>query len=166
MSTKRTLTVLLDTNVWLDYYLPDRIGNREAYQLIDSLINSNAQIAYSPLSTKDVYYLIMKALKSAVRQSGNELDDPQSLSIREYAWGCIDNMTQNAVSLPIDERVVWMARKSKGIVPDYEDGLVVGAGELADVDYLVTSDKRLLSNPQIKALSVEAMNDYLVKVKL
>ena len=166
MNAKRTLTVLIDTNVWLDYYLPDRKGNREAYELIDCLLDADAQITYSPLSTKDVYYLIMKALKRTVRQPDNELNDLQALSIREYAWGCIDNMMQNAVSLPIDERVVWMARKSKGIVPDYEDGLVVGAGELADVDYLVTSDKRLLSNPQIKALSVEAMNDYLVKVKL
>ena len=61
------LTLLLDTNVWLDYYLPWRSGYAAAQRLIVSAFEQNQTLAYAVPSIKDVFYMSAAEYKRAER---------------------------------------------------------------------------------------------------
>lgn len=155
--TDRELTILLDTNVLLDEYLPDRPCSPVSRKLIDRVYKRGDHLLFCPHALVDVHYQIAATFKKMVRAEKGELTQADALAIQEIAWGCIDNVCEWATSAGSAQSDVWLARKYKQLNRDFEDNVLLAAAERSNVDYLVTSDRQLLQKATVAALSPEDM---------
>lgn len=151
------LSMLLDTNVWLDYYLPWRSGHVVAQRLIVSAFEQNQTLAYAVPSIKDVFYMSAAEHKRAERAATGILSEPAARTATVTAWGCVNNMQEIATAIPLDHTDVWMASKQRVLHGDFEDDLVIAAAMRGRADYLVTNDDALLRHCPVAALSASDM---------
>ncbi|MDO4890504.1 MAG: PIN domain-containing protein [Coriobacteriaceae bacterium] len=161
MTSDARTVLLLDTNVWLDNYLPDRPGSTAARSLISSAITHGAVLAYPATIAKDVFYLLERSAKRAIRETTGTVSTEDATAARAYAWGCLDNMRELATAVGIDEPDIWLAGKYRQFNSDFEDNLVLAAAERIHADYLVTSDEQLMRHASIAALAPKHMTDLL-----
>ncbi len=164
--TPKPLKLLIDTNVWLDNYLGFRQGHDDARQMLLLAYKKGCTLLYPTACAKDVYYLIVQSLKHLERKEHGELTDSESKAIDELAWGCVTNMREVATAVGMDQSDLWMAAKLRPLIGDLEDALVLASGMRVDADYLVTSDKKLLSKAAVATLTVEDMTRLLQALSL
>lgn len=145
--------VLLDVDVWLDNYLPDRPAGADSRLMLDWLVEHDVTISYPITAPATLFYLIQQAMIQASRIDNASLNQSDVQSINETAWACIENMAEIGVSVGADASDFWLARKYRSIHTDLEDNLLLAAAERAQADYLVTSDKSLLGKSTVPALS-------------
>ena len=150
-------SMLLDTNVWLDYYLPWRSGYARARQLIELALEQGQTLAYAVSSIKDVFYMVAAEYKSAERAATGALSESAARAAAAAAWGCVNNMQEIACAVPLDHTDVWVAAKQRVLHGDFEDDLVIAAAMRGKVAYLVTNDEALLRHCPVAALSVPDM---------
>ena len=133
--------VLLDTNVWLDDFIPSRTRHDVVRRMVDRLIRSDVTLLFAMTSTKDVYYALASYFKGEVRRS--------------------ELMGRIATPVGVDMSDYWVASHLKHVHHDYEDNLVVAAAQRAQADCLVTSDEALLRHTPLAAYSPEDMLRYM-----
>ena len=155
MSTQ--LSMLLDTNVWLDYYLPWRSGYEKARQLIECALEQNQTLAYAVPSIKDIFYMTAAEYKNVERATTGALSESAARAAAATAWGCVNNMQEIACAVPLDHTDVWVASKQRVLHEDFEDDLVIAAAMRGKVDYLVTNDGALLRHCPVAALNSSDM---------
>lgn len=155
------LSLLLDTHIWLDYYLPWRSGYAAARQLIVSAIEQNQTLAYAVPSIGDVFYMTAAEYKRAERAATGTLSESAARAATAAAWGCVNNMQEIACAIPLDHTDVWMASKQRALHGDFEDNLIVAAAMRGKVDYLVTNDEALLRHCPVAALSASDMRTLI-----
>lgn len=153
----KQLALLLDTNVWLDRYLPWRSGYAAAKRLIVNSFEQNQTLAYAVPSIKDVFYMVAAEHKRAEQAATGALSESAARAATVAAWGCINNMQEIATAIPLDHTDVWLASKQRSLHGDFEDDLVIAAAMRGKVDYLVTNDETLLRHCPVAALSVSDM---------
>ena len=155
-------SLLLDTNVWLDYYLGHRTGHAAAFELISRACAKDADLLYAAVSTKDVYYLIAFELKRQAR-AANEgmLAAHAAAAATETAWACLEHMDELACAVGCDQTDIWTARKQRPLHGDYEDDLIIAAALRSRPSLLVTGDEELLRHAPVAALDVEGAIAYL-----
>lgn len=151
------LSLLLDTNVWLDYYLPWRSGYATARQLIVGAFEQNQTLAYAVPSIKDVFYMTAAEYKRAERAATGTLSESAARAAVATAWGCVNNLQEIACAVPLDHTDVWVASKQRVLHGDFEDDVVIAAAMRCGVDYLVTNDGALLRHCPVAALSASDM---------
>ena len=150
------ITLLLDTNVWLDYYLGWRRGHAVAAELITRACETDADLLYAAVTSKDVYYLIAAELKRQARAANaGALDESAARAAGEAAWACVEHLDEIATVVGCDLSDLWLARKQRILHADYEDDLVIAAALRANPTCLVTSDEALLRHAPVAALCVE-----------
>ena len=155
-------TLLLDTNVWVDFFEGARAGHAAARRLIERAGERGASLLYAASSAKDVFYLVACAVKADCRRaSGGSLTHEQTFAATELAWGCLDNMAELATAIGCDQSDVWLARKRKRLHHDFEDNLVLSAAERAHVDLLVTNDDQMRRHAPVAAMGVADALAYL-----
>lgn len=159
--TSENAVFLLDTNVWVDNYLGYRPHSSAANALITSVLDQNATLAYAATSLKDVFYLIASESKRMTRQTSGTLTEEQARACLSFAWGCIDNMTEIAIAVPVAEPQIFLARHYRGLHTDFEDDLVLAAVETSAADYFVTNDSHLLGKCSSPAFTCVDMLAYL-----
>lgn len=142
--TRENPIMLIDTNVWIDYYDGERTGHRSATSLIIAAFNKRISIVYAPTSIKDLFYIIGAMLKEDARRHEDDLREESALAIQEVAWGCVEHMADIATAVSIGEPQIWLARHYKPRHGDFEDNLVLAAVEASSVDYFVTNDRGLM----------------------
>ena len=96
-------------------------------------------------------------LKQQVRENGGTVDECTARAINNFAWGCVDHMTDLAISVPMDDRTAWLARHYRDITSDYEDASVLASCESCKANYLVTHDKRLAAQANIATKTASEM---------
>lgn len=156
-----SIKILLDANIWMDLYFPDRAGHACANELIDLAFSMDADVHYAANTITDVFFLARATQKQALRSEGLELTDGLSSAANEIAWGCIRNMYEVASPIPTSIPVLFLATKMKDVHPDFEDDVILASAQTADIDFLVTNDKGLLAKAIVPALSCEDMVAYL-----
>ena len=62
-SNTTTAILLLDTNVWLDNYIPTRPGHETARRLLRHARNNGVQLVYAVGTIKDAFYLVSSQQK-------------------------------------------------------------------------------------------------------
>ena len=144
MSVMRASRLLLDTNVWFDYFM----GEGRSLQAIQGLIEAgldgrNGYPPYAPTSAKDLFYLIPRRLRSTDPTRRREA----SASYRPAAWACVERMMELATAAPLSHAECELARMLRSTFGDFEDNLIVAAGETRKADDIVTNDKPLLLPP-------------------
>lgn len=149
-------SLLLDSNVWLDYYLPFRVGHDKARSLLNSAIDRNVTLFYSITQMPTIHYLLRLLMKRDLQLTQNRLPEETALAIRELAWGCLQNLRVLATAIGADESDLWVAEKLHRLHDDYEDNLIEAAAIRANASYLVTNDKAFRENATVATLSVQS----------
>ena len=157
-----TISLLIDTNVWLDRFLPGRSRHVVAGDLIDLCIEEGVTILYPMRALQDVYWQVIVSNKRWVRESKSDLSEGYAKAINGFAWDCLDAMAEIGAPVGADLTDVWLARHLRDLHPDFEDDMVLAAAERAKVDYLITSDRALIHKATVAALTPE---DALVMLR-
>lgn len=154
--------MLIDTNVWLDYYLGFRTGHRSALALLDMANNLDILLLCAVTTTKDLFYLIAADFKHSYRQAHDGLLTPEGArAATEVAWACLRNLEEVATAVGCDQSDVWLARAQRSLHEDYEDNLIIAAAQRADADLLVTNDAGLVRHSPVAALTCDDALKYL-----
>ena len=154
-------TLLLDTNVWLSYYLGSREDSDLAKQLLNLAVENDAQLAYAVTTAKDLFFLLAADCKRAYKTEHGQLTEAAAAAANELAWGCVRHLSELAIAVPCDHTDVWMAQKQRRLHGDFGDGLVVAAAMRVKADLLVTADKALLLHAPVAAVDVADAIKYL-----
>ena len=148
-------SIVFDTNVLLDYFLPWREQAAGAKELVGLALQKDVAILYPVHAIKDVFYLISGSMKQKCREDTGGLTESQALAAQAAAWGCVESIRQNATAIGADESDVWLACKYRGLSGDLEDNMVMAAAQRAQADFLVTSDGALLRKSTVRTHTVE-----------
>ncbi|MDO4404696.1 MAG: PIN domain-containing protein [Atopobiaceae bacterium] len=157
------LKVLIDTNVWIDKYLMDRKLSGVSKSLLTLCIDDDIAVLYPLRSLHDVFWQVARDVERWVRQSYGDVSEQWAHVVNERAWDCINNMMEVGTPVGADGSDVWVAQHLREIHPDFEDNMVLAAAERAQVDYLVTSDTKLIQKATVAALTPQ---DMLVVLKI
>ncbi len=136
MSVTKVTSLLLDTNVWLDYFMGEGPCIDEISRLISHAQASSLSLLYAPTTAKDLFYLIPRRLRMRGGDDG--------VSYAPAAWACLNRMMEIAAAAPLSFPECELARMLRKKFPDFEDNLIIAAAETAGVDYIVTQDKVFL----------------------
>ena len=131
--------LLLDTNVWLDYFLREGPSTEAIERVVALGFEGRFTLLYAPTSAKDVFFIVPRRLRL---RSG---DVDGSESYLPAAWACVGFMMEHAVAAPQALGECELARMMRRSFPDFEDNLIVTAGQSAKASYVVTNDKRMLA---------------------
>lgn len=153
--------LLLDTNVWVDYYIGMRKGHADSFTLIRRAIEVNTGLYVPMHCTKDLFYFIALWSKKDMRKmNGGRLSQGAANAANELAWGCVQHLNRIATPVGCDQSDAWLAIKQKTVHADYEDNLVIAAAMRANA-ILVTNNADLIKHSPVAALSVRDAIAYL-----
>ena len=107
--------IVVDKNIWLDFYLHERPLHEEAARFIRVAEKYNANLGTPADAVNEVFYTVGRYLKQQVRENGGTVDECTARAINNFAWGCVDHMTDLAISVPMDDRTAWLARHHLGL---------------------------------------------------
>ncbi|PAU69922.1 PilT protein domain-containing protein [Bifidobacterium italicum] len=125
--------LLLDTNILLDYVVPDRPHSEAAATLVQLAAHGHARICVTPGSLKDLYYIAGKSIGE--------------LLTRQYIEAFLDLF----VVLTVDQELCALAIRSDE--PDFEDGLVRAAAEVHHIDFIITRDRAAFQRSTVRSMS-------------
>lgn len=146
-------TLLMDTNVWLDYFMGGRSGHGEACRLINAAIENDVRLLHASLSAKDLFYLVSAGFEHACRQqNGGVLAQEAATAARETAWACLQTLGVLSSPVGCDQSDIWVAEKQRVVHGDFEDDLIIAAAMRSNADVLVTRDEKFLRHCPVAAL--------------
>ena len=151
--------MLLDTNVWLDAFLPERVACSAAHELISLALRLDVNLLYPVHIVPDVFYLSLIDVKRLLKGQGS--DELVAQAARSTAWEYVNAMRNAATAVGADGSDVWLASKWEQLHDDIEDNLVLAAAKRARADYLVTSDRRLLAHAALAGVAAVSPEDML-----
>ena len=151
--------ILVDSNVWIDNYVPDRPCSSVSRSFI-SYARNRATLVYAVHNLPDIFYVIQNTMKRTAREEG-AFTEGDALAIRELAWACVENMREFAVAVGADESDVWRACKYRRFGNDLEDNMVMAAAERAQARFIVTNDHELIRKSTVVAYTPEDALAYL-----
>lgn len=153
--------MLLDTNVWLDAFLPSRTGHDVATSLISLAQATGVSILYPVHVVPDVFYLVFIQVKREIRNMLEVADELVARAARTTAWECVNAMREIATAVGADNSDVWLACKSEYAHDDVEDNLVLAAAQRSKADCLVTRDRALLEHAPLACVAAVSPEDAL-----
>ena len=145
--------LLVDTNVWLDEFLPERPNRAASLTFFEEAVTADACLLYPSHIISDVFYFICNELKRAVRQQGDLLTEHDALAIRHIAWACIDRMRELGTAVGTDESDIWLASKWRTQNGDLEDNLVRAAAQRSGASLVVTNDRQMLAKAYVPTVT-------------
>lgn len=148
--------ILVDTNVWLDVYIPGRPGAQAANELIEEASRQGAHLVFPSHACLDVFCRVSFEHKRWVRES-SELTEAWAVAIKRYAWDCVNDLRKIATAVPVDSSDLYLACKHRDAHDDLEDDLVLAACQRAHANYLVTNDRKLLRHSPVETKTPSAM---------
>ncbi|RHB15001.1 PIN domain-containing protein [Collinsella sp. AM41-2BH] len=159
------LKIMVDANVWVDSFCADHAESLAARALIGQATEAGALLFFPVHIAKDVLYVVQHELKRSVLASGGALGEASARAIGDAALAFVRNMTENATAVGADASDLWLADKYLALHRDYEDNLVLAACKRAQVDYLVTNDRKLLEHANLAAKTPRQMMPILALAK-
>lgn len=145
--------ILVDTNVWLDQYLPGRPHAKDSQAFVDKALELGIELAFPAASIKDVFYLAGSEYKRIVRAETGTVSKADAQAIQRIAWGIVDSLQEVATPIGMDLSDVWLASKLRQVDGDLEDNLVRAAAKRANVDLVVTWDKGMLAKAVVPTVT-------------
>ncbi len=145
--------LLLDTNVWLDYFDQSRVGFESAIALIRLACQLGMDLLIAPTTCKDFYYQCALSIKRDARRAGKEVTQSLAAAAEEYAWGCLQNIVEIATVASVGMADVAMSRSIHRSQRDFEDDLIIAVAMRCEVAYLVTGDRRLAAKSPVPTLN-------------
>lgn len=85
VGTKRTLKLLIDTNIWLDYFLGRTSVTKPTVELFSRAAEAEDIVLFSSsLSVKDIYYILGRTMKADARRGELSLPRQSPLPTRRH----------------------------------------------------------------------------------
>lgn len=125
--------LLLDTNILLDYAVPDRPHSDAAAVLMQIGAAERADIFVTPGSLKDLYYIATKNIGES--------------TARQYVEVFLDLFKVLSVGQETCELAVHSDE------PDFEDGLVRAVAGINGIDFIITRDRAAFQRSTVRAMS-------------
>ena len=125
--------VLLDTNILLDYVLSERPESDSAVQLFRAIFNGDLSGFVAASSLNDFYYVVRKFI-------GDQ-------AARDWIRVFLRAFTVEELDIEI------CATAADSDEPDFEDGCVRAIAERAQVDFIITRDKKAFARSWVKTYS-------------
>ena len=89
----RFASIVVDTDVWLDYYLGFREGNRDACELLAAANRAGVNLLCADTTIKDLFYLTAADFKRDRRsRHGGQLSEEGVAASHATAWACLKNL--------------------------------------------------------------------------
>ena len=152
--------ILLDTNIWLERYLPRRVQQDVVNQLIKEAAARDCAIAFPAQSALDVYQRVRREHKLWAHKQGI-LTEAAAKAIKRLAWDCVNDMQTLGTPIPVDTSDLYLACKYRDVHDDFEDDLVIAACQRAHANYLVTLDRKLLAHAPVETVTPTDMIELL-----
>lgn len=125
--------LFFDTNILLDALDAKRPECAQAREVLRRCNGSGDMGIVSPMSLKDVYYIVSRQRDEAHARNAVRLLMDQLVVASFSAEECVMPLTSNE--------------------PDFEDGLIRACAELNDVDVILTRDTKAYQKTTIKAMT-------------
>ena len=149
------LKLLIDTNVWLDFFIDRSALHDKAGELITEAHRRNA-LLFTPITAmKDIYFLLGVELKRMQREANGDVSDSFARAIDEIAWSCIAYVRKQSVIVGADQSDMIEAIAMRPNHPDFEDNMIASAARRAQASYIVTSDKQFAQHSPVSSLNIE-----------
>ena len=155
-------TIVVDTNVWLDYLLGNRALHEPSKRFIVEAKRQDLPLAIPSHSVKDVFFIFQQQIKAANRVDGKQDAETAALCARSAAWSAIDLIMELATVGPSDQSDAWIASKHRSLHPDYEDDLVIACAMRLDARLLVTNDEAFIKHSPVPTLSARDALEVIV----
>ena len=152
---------MVDANVWVDSFCAEHTESLAACAFIGPATETGAVLFFPVHIAKDVLYVVQYELKRSVLAGGGALDEASVRAIGDAALAFVRNMTENATAVGADASELWLADKYLTLHRDYEDNLVLAACTRAQIDYLVTNNRKLLEHADLAAKTPRQMMPLL-----
>lgn len=149
--------VMVDTNILLDYYLPTRPSSKASTKVLTMCANAEVEVVFALRSLYDVFWQVQQDSKDWVRKVFDPVPERYAKAAIAEAWQCVEHMLTIGTPIGADVTDVRRAIELRSVHPDFEDDMVLAAAERAHVDYLVTSDERLIAKATVAALAPQDM---------
>ena len=144
-------TLLFDTNIWLDIFLPDQPNSRSSQELYTWVLRHDLGLTYPSSAILDVYRRVNAWYKAWSRQSHGSLSDAEAAAAKTIAWDRVAEMQECASSIPVDDAALYIACRYRDLHNDLEDDLVISAFYTAHASYLITNDLDLIKHSPVPA---------------
>jgi predicted nucleic acid-binding protein len=135
-------TFLVDTNVWIDYFMATEPHGKEVLAFFEAVDQRGGTLLYTPTTLKDVFFLIPRILRREAQAAGK----PDNTSFAPAAWACVRTMTEIAVAAPVSPPEFDLAWTLRSRHADLEDNLIIAAAETCNADYVVSYDRAMLEH--------------------
>ncbi|MGO5383501.1 type II toxin-antitoxin system VapC family toxin [Collinsella sp. LCP19S3_B7] len=155
------LKIRVDANVWVDSFCAEHTESLAARAFIGQATEAGALLFFPVHIAKDVLHVVQHELKRSVLAGGGALDEASVRAIGDAALAFVRNMTENAMAVGADASDLWLADKYLTLHRDYEDNLVLAACKRAQIDYLVTNNRKLLEHADLAAKTPRQMMPIL-----
>ena len=87
------LKLLVDTNVWVDYFLERRPEAHEAAMgFVAEATAADAALYTSSATMPDLFFLLCQETKRYLREHGEPVDERFAAAVRESAWSSVRNV--------------------------------------------------------------------------
>lgn len=131
---------LIDTNVWMNYFLREGSTFEECRQLFQRAVENDRPLLVSPTTLKDLFYLIPRRFRRV-----DAFDQKSAASYTPAAWACVEFILEIATLSPLSITECTIAHMLRNQFSDFEDNLILATAQSARADYIVTYDERLIA---------------------
>ena len=153
----KPLVAMVDTNVWVDMYIPQRPRREEALAFFAAAERSDIELAFTLEIARAVFRIVSHEAKAWARSEKGELSESFAHAIAAHAWDFIDNMQLHATPVGSSPADMWLASKLRDTHTEIEDDLIIAACMRTKADYLITNDKKLIRHAPVKAVTPATM---------
>lgn len=155
--TKRPCTLMVDTNVWLDIYLPARPNREDSLRFFEAASGDDVNLVFTLEIARSVFRVVSHEAKRWVRQGKGALSENFARAIAAHSWDFIQDMQEYATAIGSATADLWLASKLRDEHTELEDNLIVGACMRIDADYLVTNDAKLMRHAPVACVTPAMM---------
>lgn len=153
--------IMVDTNVWVDLYVPGRPNRNDSLAFFEEARRSRAELVFTLEIARAVFRVVTHEAKRWIRQGKGELSEEYARAIADHAWGFVQDMQEYGTPVGSSTPDLWMATKLRDGHPEIEDNLIVAACMRLGTDYLVTNDTKLLRHAPVAAVDPPMMTRLL-----
>lgn len=153
--------IMVDTNVWVDLYVPGRPMREGSLAFFEEARRSRAELIFTLEIARAVFRIVMYEAKRWVRQGTGELSEEYAHAIANHAWDFVEDMQEYGTPVGSSTPDLWMASKLRDGHPEIEDNLIIAACMRLGTDYLVTNDAKLLRHAPVAAVDPQMMTRLL-----
>lgn len=164
-SKDRPIKLLVDTNVWLDYFLSRSTRHTSVNAFIAGAIGREDIVLYAAsLSLKDLAYQLANLMKKDARDAEEPITPEVAAAAREVSWACVRDVLGKALVAPVGNAEILGAFTLRHLHDDLEDDLMLATAESIDADALVTHDAALLKHAEDLCITTEEGLELLAEL--